>query len=306
MNILHLRYVIEVDRTRSVSKAADNLFMNQSNLSRSIRELEQSLGITLFKRTSKGMTPTPQGEEFLARAKEIVAKIDEVERLYKKGEGKTRFALSAPRADYIATALARWVSELSLDPIEVYYKETNATDTVNDLLQGEFRLGIIRYQVQFDDRFKALLHEKDILSESLGEYPCQILVAADDPLAQMETVSVGDLKSYTQVSYPDNFVPSLPLTDALRAEAMDGVERHLYVHDRGGLMELLSKVPHTFACLPALSRDQLSRYRLAQLPLSDGEKLCRDLLIYRKGYHLTPLERRFVELLHAQKAVSGT
>ncbi|MBR2131587.1 MAG: LysR family transcriptional regulator, partial [Oscillospiraceae bacterium] len=45
MNILHLRYAIEVDRTRSISKAAENLFMNQSNLSRSIRELEQSLGV---------------------------------------------------------------------------------------------------------------------------------------------------------------------------------------------------------------------------------------------------------------------
>ena len=307
MNILHLRYVIEVDRTRSVSKAAENLFMNQSNLSRSIRELEQSLGITLFKRTSKGMTPTPQGEEFLAHAKEIVAKIDQVESLYKKGNGgKTRFAVSAPRADYIAAAMGVLFEELPRESLELFYKETNSLDTVNDLVQGECTLGIIRYQKQFDSYFKALLHEKDLQFDPIGEHTCRVLVAADDPLANREVVSVNDLADYIQVGYPDNFVPALPLTDAIKAEAMEEVKGHIYVHDRASLLEILSKMPKTFACLPTVSAEQLGRYALACLPLTDEEKVYADLLIYRKGYHLTPYDRRFVELIHTRKSVSET
>ena len=65
MNLLHLKYVVEVEKTRSISKAAENLLMGQPNLSRAIRDLEQSLGVTLFRRTSKGISPTPEGEEFL-------------------------------------------------------------------------------------------------------------------------------------------------------------------------------------------------------------------------------------------------
>ena len=53
MNLLHLRYALEVEKTRSISKAAENLLMSQPNLSRAIKELEESLGITIFKRTSK-------------------------------------------------------------------------------------------------------------------------------------------------------------------------------------------------------------------------------------------------------------
>ncbi len=305
MNILHLRYVIEVDRTRSVSKAAENLFMNQSNLSRSIRELEQSLGVTLFKRTSKGMTPTPQGEEFLARAKEIVAKVDEVESLYKNGGGgKTRFTLSAPRADYISAAVADLASELAGDSIEICYKETGALDTVSDLLQGDFRLGLIRYQKQFDGYFKALLHEKDILFEPIAVHGCKLLLSAKDPRAKIGVVSADDLARYTQVGYPDGFVPSLPLTDAIKAESAEEVFRHIYVHDRAALLEMLAKVPKTFAYSPAIAEEQLNRFGLVQLPLAEEERVYTDLLIYRKGYHFTPYDRRFVELLHTHKGMA--
>ena len=66
MNIAHLKYAVEVEKTASITKAAENLFMGQPNLSRGIKELEETLGVKIFKRTSKGIVPTPQGEEFLA------------------------------------------------------------------------------------------------------------------------------------------------------------------------------------------------------------------------------------------------
>ena len=83
MNILHLKYAVEVAKTKSISKAAENLYMGQPNLSRAIKELEESLGITIFDRTPKGITLTPQGEEFLQYARRIISQVDEVEQMYK-------------------------------------------------------------------------------------------------------------------------------------------------------------------------------------------------------------------------------
>ena len=62
MNLIHLKYVVEVAKTKSISKAAENLFMGQPNLSRSIKELEQDLGITIFRRNSKGIELTSDGD----------------------------------------------------------------------------------------------------------------------------------------------------------------------------------------------------------------------------------------------------
>lgn len=304
MNILHLRYAIEVDRTRSISKAAENLFMNQSNLSRSIRELEQSLGVTLFRRTSKGMTPTPQGEEFLAHAKEIIAKIDQVESLYQSGgDRKIRFALSAPRADAIASAFAKLVREIPSGACELYYKETNAMDTVNDLLRSDYRLGILRYLSGFDSYYQALLHEKDLLCEPLARHPAYLILSANDPLAEKNEITAEDLSAYTQIGYPDHAVPTLSFTEALAAESAPGISRHVYVHERASALELLSQVSETFLWSAALSADLLARYNLVQVKQTDRVYL--DLLIYRKGYHMTPYDRRFVELLHTAEENEG-
>ena len=57
-NLLQLKYAVEVEKTGSISKAAENLYMNQPNLSKSIRELEDDLGIAIFDRTAKGVVPT--------------------------------------------------------------------------------------------------------------------------------------------------------------------------------------------------------------------------------------------------------
>ena len=82
MNLMHLKYVVEIDKTRSISKAAENLYMGQPNLSRSIKELEQSLQITIFKRTPKGIEVTSDGEEFIQYAKKILADVETVEKKY--------------------------------------------------------------------------------------------------------------------------------------------------------------------------------------------------------------------------------
>ena len=58
MNILHMKYAVEVARIGSINKAAEQLFIAPPNLSRSIKELEADLGIAIFERTSRGMTLT--------------------------------------------------------------------------------------------------------------------------------------------------------------------------------------------------------------------------------------------------------
>ena len=103
MNIAHLKYAVEVEKTASITKAAENLFMGQPNLSRGIKELEETLGVKIFKRTSKGIVPTPQGEEFLGYAKSILAQIEEMESLYKPEKNNKQgevFHLGAARQLY--------------------------------------------------------------------------------------------------------------------------------------------------------------------------------------------------------------
>ena len=113
MNISHLKYAVEVEKARSISQAAENLYMGQPNLSKAIRELENDLGITIFKRTSKGVIPTQKGEEFLGYAKSILMQIEEMESLYDSSEHeRLRLSIAAPRASYVTQAFVRLCDSL--------------------------------------------------------------------------------------------------------------------------------------------------------------------------------------------------
>lgn len=71
MTLTQMKYAIAVADTGSMNEAARSLFIAQPSLSASIRELEQEIGIELFKRTSRGVLATPEGEEFLGYARQV-------------------------------------------------------------------------------------------------------------------------------------------------------------------------------------------------------------------------------------------
>lgn len=64
MNTLHFKYAVEVEKTRSITQAADNLYMAQPNLSKAIRELEDTLGSTIFERTQKALSRQKRAPSF--------------------------------------------------------------------------------------------------------------------------------------------------------------------------------------------------------------------------------------------------
>ena len=81
MNLSYLKYAVEVEKTGSITKAAQNYYMNQPHLSKIIRELERDLGCPIFDRTSRGMIPTVRGEEFLRYAKGIMEQEAQLDKL---------------------------------------------------------------------------------------------------------------------------------------------------------------------------------------------------------------------------------
>ena len=137
MNILHMKYAVEVARLGSLNKAAETLMIAQPNISRSIKELEADLGITIFQRSAKGMMLTPDGEEFIDYARDILYRIDKMEQSYRDGSHKkAKFSISVPRACYISAAFSEFSKNIGEADAEIFYKETNSKKTIKKLLEN--------------------------------------------------------------------------------------------------------------------------------------------------------------------------
>lgn len=82
MTLAQLRYAITVAGASSMNEAAGKLFISQPSLSASIKELEAEVGVELFKRTNRGISVTPEGEEFIGYARQVVEQYNLIESKY--------------------------------------------------------------------------------------------------------------------------------------------------------------------------------------------------------------------------------
>lgn len=303
MNLLHMKHTLVVARTGSLGKAAAELLIAAPNISRSVKELENDLGITIFERTQNGMKLTPDGEEFIGFAKEILGQIDEVENYYKAGTAKKqKFSLSVPRACYISEAFARFSKALSQDEAEIFYKETNSRRTIKNVLEDGYKLGIIRYAENYDYYFKSMLDEKDVHYELVTEFTYSLIMSAENPLAKKEKITFEDLSDYIEIAHADPYVPSMPLSKVVKEELPDNVRRRIFIFERASQFDLLSMNPETFMWVSPAPKALLDRYGLVQKKCSENKKIYKDYLIYKNGYKLTGLDRCFItELCEAKR-----
>lgn len=295
MNILHMKYAVEVARVGSLNQAAQNLILAQPNLSRSIKELEAEIGIKIFERSTKGMQLTPEGEDFIGYAKEILSHIDQVEKIYKTGAAKKqKFSISVPRACYISEAFANFSRSIPDMHAEVFYMETNSERTISNILNSDYKLGIIRYAESYDRYFKVMLEEKGLTYEMVAEFTYKLIMSAEHPLAQKENITFDDLADYIRIAHADPYVPSLSMAKVVREELPDNAKSCIYIFERASQFDLLSKNHQTFMWVSPAPDDVLQKYNLVQKKCESNQKIYRDILVYKNGYKLTKLDKMFI------------
>lgn len=303
MNIAQIKYVLEIYKTKSISKAAENLYMGQPNLSRAIKELEDDLNIKIFNRTKKGIEVTADGEEFVQQASKILLDIVALEKqMQSKKMKKSEFSFVCPRATYIEQAYIKFLQLADLsNPFEFVYKETNSLKAINKVLQGEYNLGIIRYRSSFDHYFQKLFEEKGLEHLKINEFIYNIILNKNNKLTEKECVTQSDLNDMIEVCHPDPYVPSIPFNDVKKMEFSSEINKRIYIHERGSQFDILEQIDNTFMWVSPVSKNVLDKYNLVQIPTSDEHNTFSDILIYRKGYKFTLLDRLFLEILEENK-----
>ena len=71
MTLIQLKYILTIAETKSLNKAAEQLYVSQPSLTNALKELEKEIGITIFFRSGRGVTLTNDGVEFLTYAREL-------------------------------------------------------------------------------------------------------------------------------------------------------------------------------------------------------------------------------------------
>lgn len=300
MNITYLRYAVEIQKTQSITKAAHNLFMGQPNLSKAIKELEQEIGISLFRRTSRGVVPTQKGEEFLKYASTILSQVDELESLYCKPDREpVRFNVSVPRATYVSVAFAEFAQRFQNEKqLQLSMKETSSLGAVNDVASGDSEIAVVRWQKIYEDYYIHLLRENELHFDVIWEFSLCLLMNEKNPLASLPQVPYHMLDGYTEITQGDFQLPSLAFSKIKKTAGFSSPPKRISIYDRGSQYDLLQRMTNSYMWVSPIPQEILKQHHLVtrSCPLSDV--INKDVIIYPKGKKPGTIGAAFIDTIY--------
>lgn len=191
MTLTQLRYVITVADTGSMNAAAKTLFVSQPSLSSAIRELEEELELTIFFRTNRGIVLTPQGQEFIGYARQVVEQYELIESRYiSKNQVKARFSVSMQHYSFAVRAFVDTVKEFGLDEYEFAVNEDRTSEVINDVAEFRSEIGVL-YLSSFNEKILQRIFKEQGL-EFHPLFDCHIFAYMwkGHPLAKKEKVTL--------------------------------------------------------------------------------------------------------------------
>lgn len=144
MDLYQLRTLVAVARERSITRAAELLHLSQPAVSAHIKAIEDTLGLTLFDRTSRGMILTRDGERLLPRAEQTLAAhralMDEAARTRGRLAGQLRLGAGSNSNNEAVGRLLTVLSERCPD-VEVALKHGTSLEVLHGLRNSTLDAG---------------------------------------------------------------------------------------------------------------------------------------------------------------------
>lgn len=292
MTIKQCEYLIEIAKCGSFSAAADKLFVTQSNLSTAIKELENELGTVLFRRSSKGISLTVEGREFLAHAVKILEQVSVAKDCF-RGENKRKSILVyTQHYDFMADVFTRFVNRHSSDSFAFAFKETKTAEIIKSIRNNSCDIGVIVIQ-DGDTVMERYLKNNHITFTKICETSPHVFMRKGHPKSKLDRISISDMDKYPFIAYDQGDYSEGLFQEELIEMAQ--WERTIEIYDRATLMNLLLSTD-SFTVGTGIMNSELNSGNIVSIPLNSEEKYSI-LLITPENTVLSNEAEEFVNML---------
>lgn len=207
MTIQQIKYIIGVSETGSINKAAEILYVSQPSLTAAIKDVENEFNITIFNRSSKGITLTSEGKEFIQYGRQIYAQYDNLlERFGDAGKSKRKkhFAVSTQHYSFAVKSFVEMVKKFDTTEYEFAINETRTLAIIEDVSTGRSEIGILFLSDFNRKAMTKLFNSNDLVFEKLITCDAYVYLWKKHPLAKEKSISFEQLKDYPCLSFDQN------------------------------------------------------------------------------------------------------
>lgn len=300
MKLDQLEQVVEIANTRSISKAATNLFLSQPSLSTSIKQLEGELGADIFSRTRKGVELTPFGMNFVKYAEKILEQVHTLGKLSKENIPQISQTLSVANGHFrfASVVIAMMLNRHREDGARFILRNGINEDCIDWTADGVCDIGIVSFKLDEENEFKRLMKLKQLNYQVIYQPPSRVIIGEGHPLFHTSVTEV-DYKAmmrYPLIAYDDAAIKSYLRSTYLHAASHN---LRVIVTDRASMYEMLE---FTDGYSLGLSNDtvygNVPRYpKTRTLKLKNSQARHCIAWIASANVEFMPLGKEYIELL---------
>ena len=296
MTLKQLQYVVTTAETGNITEAAGKLFIAQPSLTAAIHELENEFGITLFTRSGRGIELTPEGDEFLGYARQVLEQANLIRERYKGDNmGKLRFSVSSQHYSFVVEAFVRLLREHDTGKYEFHMRETQTYDIIDDVAHLRSEIGVL-----YLNRFNETVIRKTLRDNNLSFTPLftakpHVFLGKGNPLAVKKVITLDDLKPYPRLAYEQGSHNSFYFSEEILSTV--DCDKELVVCDRATLFNMLIGLDGYTICSGVIS-EELNGPNIIARPL-DVDDYMEIGYILPGTTRISTLTARYIEILQS-------
>ena len=292
MTLAQLRYAITVAGASSMNEAAGKLFISQPSLSASIKELEAEVGVEFFKRTNRGISVTPEGEEFIGYARQVVEQYNLIESKYiLKENTKKKFGVSMQHYTFAVKAFVEMVKQFGMDEYEFEIHETKTYDVIEDVKNCKSEIGVL-YINDFNKKvLTKLFHQSGVEFHELLKCHIYVYLWKGHPLASKKEITLEELEEYPCLSFDQGHNNSFYFAEEVLSTY--DYKRLIKANDRATFLNLMIGLNGYTLC-SGIMCEELNGSDYCAVKLKSDEIMTIGY-ISRKGVPISPLGKKYLE-----------
>ena len=298
MTLAQLRYAITVAGASSMNEAAGKLFISQPSLSASIKELEAEVGVELFKRTNRGISVTPEGEEFIGYARQVVEQYNLIESKYiLKENTKKKFGVSMQHYTFAVKAFVEMVKQFGMDEYEFEIHETKTYDVIEDVKNCKSEIGVL-YINDFNKKvLTKLFHQSGVEFHELLKCHIYVYLWKGHPLASKKEITLEELEEYPCLSFDQGQNNSFYFAEEVLSTY--DYKRLIKANDRATFLNVMIGLNGYTLC-SGIMCEELNGSDYCAVKLKSDEIMTIGY-ISRKGVPISPLGKKYLEEISKYK-----
>lgn len=238
ITLQHLHYFIEVAAEGSISAAADLLYVAQPTMSAAMKELEARVGRTLLLRSTRGVSLTADGVEFLGYARQVVEQVALLENRYLgRTPARRLLGISAQHYSFVVEAFVRMVRDSDVEDYEFSLRETRTADIIEDVRTLRSELGVL-YRNDFNRKvLDKLFRDSGLLFHPFFRAEPHVFISRRNPLAARAAVTLDDLADLPRLTFDQGANNSFYFSEEILSTLSSA--REIRVSDRATIFNLM-------------------------------------------------------------------